>query len=191
LAPQALTGEEIVERLFIRNSETIRQLQAAWADSFIGNDLFQEMGGWIYANPANPMELRIVRAPRTASRPFRSNEQNNPAIDLNGAATANAPTGWILVANFHTHPLYIPNNQEPSTADLRNAIRRGVPGIVISRNSVYVYGPERRNHFLLHGENPRAYPDDGDITNFNPNSRGSIRRVRQNPFRNPRDEFLY
>ena len=180
LAPEALTGEEIVDRLFTRNSATRAQLEAAWTQSFVGRDLFQEMGGWIYANPSNPRELQIVRAPRTASRSFRSTGSENPAIDLNGAATANARQGWILVANFHTHPLQV--NQEPSTADLRNAILRGVPGIVISRDNVYVYGPERRAHFLLHGGNPRAYPDNGSESDFNPNARRSVRRVRENPF---------
>ena len=183
LAPEALTGEEIVNRLLTRNSMTRTQLEAAWTQSSVGRNLFQEMGGWIYANPSNPRELQIVRAPRTASEPFRGTndpEQPNPAIDLNGAATANARRGWILVANFHTHPLQ--QNQQPSNADLENAIVRGVPGIVISRGSVYVYGPERRAHFLLRGGNPRAYPNDGNASDHNPNARRSVRRVRENPF---------
>ena len=184
VVPMALTGEEILERLLVTrpSNPTRSMLEMAWRLSFIGRNLLQERGGWIYANPSDPTDLQVVLAPSTASGTFRTNGQNNPAINLEGASRANARQGWVLVANFHTHPLDA--NPEPSTADLRNAIQRGVPGIVISRRYMYVYGPERRANFrpLL---NPRNYPEDGDISNFNPNARGSVRRVRENPFPRP------
>ena len=85
-----LTGEEIVGRLLTRNSASRNSLQMAWMQSFIGNNLLQERGGWVFANPNNPNDLQVVLAPSSASRPFRSNEQTNPAINLEGAATANA-----------------------------------------------------------------------------------------------------
>lgn len=53
-------------------------------------------------------------------------------------------TGYILVATFHTHPLY--KNEEPSIADDENAYYRGMPGIVISRTKIFGYGPERRTN---------------------------------------------
>ena len=173
------TGQEIARNIFRRRTDTREKLEQAWTGSFRGRDLFQERGGWIYANPINPNQLQVVLAPATASRPFRSTEIANPAIDLEGAATANARHGWVLVANFHTHPLNI--NQEPSAADLRNAFRRGVPGIVISRRSVYIYGPENRANLNPIG-NPRAYPANNNMVNFNPNVRSSVRAVSVNPF---------
>ena len=172
---EALTGEEIVDRLLTRRSTTRSQLQTAWTDSFLGRDLMQERGGWIYANPSNPKDLQVVLAPRSASGTFRSNGTSNPAINLEGASTANAQGGWVLVANFHTHPLE--TNQGPSGADIRNAYHRGVPGIVISRRRIYVYGPERRENFHPSG-NPRAYPDNGNRND----PRDSSRVARENPF---------
>ena len=52
--------------------------------------------------------------------------------------------GYVLAANFHTHPLY--KNEEPSKADVENAYHRGIPGIVISRRKIFGYGPERRTN---------------------------------------------
>ena len=182
-----LTGEEIVSRLLTRRSNTQQLLAQAWVESCIGRDLFQERGGYIFADPNNPRDLQVVLAPKSASGTFRSGDASNPAIDLEGAARANANAGWVLVANFHTHPLSV--NQEPSTADLRNALERNVPGIVISRNRIYVYGPECRSSFVTLGGNPRDYPNNGDISDFNPNARGSVRAVRENPFPRKRDEL--
>lgn len=90
------------------------------------------------------------------------------------------------MANFHTHPLEA--NQEPSAADLHNSILRGVLGIVIARRQFYVYGPERRANLHPLGD-PREYPNDGDPNDFNPNARGSVKRVIENPFPRPFDEL--
>lgn len=177
----APTGAEIVP-ILLSSRDTRDMLQAAWRGSFLGRDLFQERGGWIYANPNNPRQLQVVPAPTSVSRPFRTNGVANPSINLESAATANARPGWVLVANFHTHPLDF--NQEPSAADLRNAFRRGVPGIVISRGRIYIYGPTERENLHPQG-NPRAYPEDNDVSNFNPLVRGSVRAVGENPFPRP------
>ena len=181
-----LTGEEIVNRLLTRNSATNLKLAEAWVKSCTEGNTLQERGGWIFADPNDPNSLQVVLAPKSASRPFRPNDASNPAIDLESATSANANAGWVLVANFHTHPLS--TNQEPSAADLRNAIRRNVPGIVISRNRIYVYGPECRSSFATLGD-PRDYPNNGDISDFNPNARGSVRAVRENTFHRKRDEL--
>ena len=93
------------------------------------------------------------------------------------------------MANFHTHPLE--NNQLPSKADLENAYGRNVPGIIIARNMIYVYGPERRQNFRLYHGDPRAYPNDGDRSRYNRNI--DINRYisyrRQNPWDTPYNEF--
>ena len=179
----APTAKEIVGKIFTKNSDNRKELQKAWTGSFLGRDLFQERGGWIYANPNNPKQLQVVLAPHkprqlAVSEPFRQGGGGNPSINLEGAATANAKPGWVLVANFHTHPLY--GNPEPSTADLRNAKRRGVPGIIISHASIYIYGPDSRANFHPRG-NPRAYPEDNNMDNFNPHDRSSVKQVGRNP----------
>ncbi len=174
----APTGREIVAGL-LQNKNTIKYLQKAWVFSHYRKNIYQERGGYIYANPNNPSQLQVVPAPKNAAKPFKLNGRDNPAINLEGAGSAKANKNWILVANFHTHPLLA--NEEPSTADLRNAFRRGVPGIVISRRSIWVYGPERRADFRP-TRNPHAYPEDNDMRDFNPNARRSVQRVTANPF---------
>ncbi len=120
----------------------------------------------------------MVLAPKDAAKPFKVNGRDNPAINLEGAGSANATKNWILVANFHTHPLLV--NQDPSAADLRNAFRRGVPCILISRLNIW----EKREDFEPTG-NPRAYPEDNDMSNFIPFAPGSVKNVVQNPFSPP------
>ncbi len=181
----APTGKEIV-RILLQNRITRQRLEKAWLGSHYEKDIYRERGGFIFANPNSPRQLQVVLAPKNVAETFklngRENSQGNPAIDLKGAGSANATKNWILVANFHTHPLLV--NQEPSTADLRNAFRRGVPGIVISRLNIWVYGPENREDFEPVG-NPRAYPEDNDMSNFNPLARNSVKDVVQNPFSPP------
>ena len=177
---KALTGEELVKRLLTKGSTSRTMLESSWTSSRIGQDLFQERGGWIFANPLEPSSLQVILAPKSASGTFRSSGTVNPAIDLEGAASANAHSGWTIVGNFHTHPLDV--NQQPSLADVRNAFSRGVPGIVISRGQIYVYGPLCREDLTPSG-NHRDYPNDGDDDDFNPQAGGNIRAVRQNPFR--------
>ncbi|KAG6908247.1 hypothetical protein DXG01_005581 [Tephrocybe rancida] len=95
---------------------------------------------WIYADPTNLRRIFIRRAARSRSNPLSQNAtpgSGTAAIDLNNPE-ANpgqpAPAGWVIVANFHTHPMgpaYGGNPANPSTADNANAWYRGVPGIII------------------------------------------------------------
>ena len=78
---------------------------------------------------------------------------------------------YVLVANFHTHPLY--KNEAPSTADVENAYHRGMPGIVISRSKIFGYGPERRTNT----NEPHKYATPMEC---NKNDQG--RKLRDNPF---------
>lgn len=66
----------------------------------------------------------------------------------------------FIVANFHTHPLsaQVQGSPLPSQADKDNARARGVPGIVISRDGIYSYGPDRRES----SQNPKGYPGPND-----------------------------
>ena len=75
----------------------------------------------------------------------------------------------------------------PSDPDFRNAFGRNVPGIIIARNRIYVYGPERRQHFQLYHGDPRAYPNDGDESRYNSNRDIDlyINYRRQNPWNAP------
>lgn len=59
------------------------------------------------------------------------------------------------VANFHAHPLSedVGGRPEPSTSDMNNAYHRGLPGIVVSREGIFAYGPSERNGI----KNPRGY----------------------------------
>ncbi len=173
---EAPTAREIVAKL-LKNRYTKTVLKSAWQKSHFQKDIYQERGGWIFADPNNPNKLQVVLARKSASKPFRLNGNTNPAINLEDVSSAKK--GWILVANFHTHPLYV--NQEPSFADVRNAFRRGLPGIVIARGRIWTYGPEKREDFAT-TKRPGAYPEDNDMSNFNPNQRGSVRSVANNPF---------
>lgn len=60
------------------------------------------------------------------------------------------------VANFHTHPLSadVQGNPMPSQADIANSYARGLPGIVLSRDGIYSYGPDTR----VGVNNPKGYP---------------------------------
>ena len=122
---------------------------------------FQERGGWIYADPSNPSRMQAILAPRDRSTPFRSSLSGAAAIDLNHPRRGNAMQGYIVVANFHTHPGEGTSgfNAEPSRADLINSYFRGVPGIVIAHNGVYTYGPARDSMRVPLTGDPRDYPE--------------------------------
>ena len=121
---------------------------------------FQERGGWIYADPSNPSRMQAILAPRDRSTPFRSSLSGAAAIDLNHPRRGNPMAGYILVANFHTHPGEGTSgfNAQPSRADLENSYFRGVPGIVIAHNGVYTYGPTRESLRVPLTGDPRDYP---------------------------------
>ncbi len=109
---EAPTAREIVAKL-LKNKDTKTVLKSAWQKSHFQKDIYQERGGWIFADPNNPNKLQVVLARKSASKPFRLNGNTNPAINLEDVSSAKK--GWILIANFHTHPL--PDNQEPSFAE--------------------------------------------------------------------------
>ncbi|KAK0185301.1 hypothetical protein F5146DRAFT_1005907 [Armillaria mellea] len=130
--------------------------QTAWSDSFINSSHCCEQGGFIYVD--FPVPNRLTRAWITRARKGKTMNQRtegaNASIDLNypGIKKNNV----ILVANFHTHPLSkrVKGDPQPSRADMENAYARGVPGIVVSRDGIYSYGPERR----VTTRNPKGYP---------------------------------
>jgi len=133
-------------------------LQQAWNESFPSKTHCREQGGYIYAdqNKLQPLTaLYVARAP--PGQPDNQQKPVNPmgmAIDLNHPGTKQ--TAWVLVANFHTHPLH-PNTgatQQASKADQENNWFRKVPGIVLSREGVYKYGDTQREDWT----NPQGYP---------------------------------
>ena len=121
---------------------------------------FQERGGWIYADPNDPSRMQAIIAPRDRSTPFRGSLSGAASIDLNHPRRGNPMAGYILVANFHTHPGEGISgfSPEPSRADLENSYARGVPGIVIAHNGVYTYGPRRGSMTVPVTGDPRDYP---------------------------------
>jgi hypothetical protein len=171
------SGERIVDKLLKRNSNNRQKLGKAWDKSILTQNTITERGGYVFAD-LNDLNILVVRlAPKSSSIICLRNSTTIPSIDLSHPPKLN---DLILVANFHTHPLE--ENSEPSDADLRNAMRRGVPGIVFSQRGVYIYGPVRRSNM----NRPLwCYPNDGPV-NFDVRDRSSVKRVTfTNPFRHP------
>ncbi|KAF8074509.1 hypothetical protein FPV67DRAFT_584750 [Lyophyllum atratum] len=112
--------------------EVLSAFQEAWTDSFPTRNTAQEI-----VHPTGRVHVR--RAQRSRSNTM--NRTRPPAvaagIDLNNPESNSgnpAPQGWVIVANFHTHPMgeaYGGNPATPSTADNTNAWGRGVPGIIV------------------------------------------------------------
>ncbi|KDR67845.1 hypothetical protein GALMADRAFT_146853 [Galerina marginata CBS 339.88] len=140
-----------------------KALQDAWNDSFPSDDICREQGGYIYAEIdsnkklISPLNLSITRA--DAGRDVKQKEAkgDNPEIDLNKPKVpTDTSKSWLLVANFHTHPLdsSVGGNDHPSKADHNNAYDRLIPSIVVSRAGAFQYGIlERENK-----TNPTTYP---------------------------------
>ncbi|KAF5372023.1 hypothetical protein D9615_008091 [Tricholomella constricta] len=124
---------------------------------------------WIYANSTDPSRIMIRRAQlNRANTMIRTRPPNVAAgINLNDPESnpgTPAPAGYVLVANFHTHPMgniYGGNPSIPSTADNFNAWYRGVPGIIIHPNGLTAYGPTRRAMM----NSPRGYPNTNEPYN--------------------------
>ncbi|KAJ6528742.1 hypothetical protein DFH09DRAFT_1327562 [Mycena vulgaris] len=163
------TVEDIVNR------ESVRlRFESAWYSSFFRNGTAREVGGWIYRHPDQDNNVvAIVDAdPGRAGTPFPQlgNTHGNPAIDLTQPLSmprdGDAPAGYILVANWHTHPLgpSQQGNPEPSRADHENAWRRDVPGI--PRRDICM----TRENGIRSG--PRHYPNTGTW-----NGQESARRI--------------
>ncbi|KAK0452862.1 uncharacterized protein EV420DRAFT_1557110 [Desarmillaria tabescens] len=131
--------------------------QTAWSDSFPDAYHCCEQGGFIYVDfpvPSTVTRAWVTRAPKGVTMNQRTTgpnaaiDLNNPGIQMNNV---------ILAANFHTHPLSssVGGDPQPSRADMTNAYARGMPGIVVSRDGIYSYGPERRENT----SNPKGYPE--------------------------------
>ncbi len=131
------------------------------------------------SSPDYPVPARITRAYIVEVKPGKFMNQRtmgtNASIDLNSPGIKNdnvilgeniySPTSVSLralilisttVANFHTHPLSgeVQGNPQPSQADIANSYARGLPGIVLSRDGIYSYGPDTR----VGVNNPKGYP---------------------------------
>ncbi|KAJ7676932.1 hypothetical protein DFH06DRAFT_1169338 [Mycena polygramma] len=152
---------ELLQAVKSLTRENDGTFQTAWTSSFPDPYHCCEQGGFIYVDFPVPQKITrvwIARAAKGDSMNQRT-EGPNAAIDLNhpGIKMDNV----ILVANFHTHPLTsaepVRGDQKPSRPDMINSYGRGIPGIVISREGIYGYGPERR----LNLQNPKVYPPDG------------------------------
>ena len=115
----------------------------AWKESFLGNDLYQERGGWVYAdsnNPDNSLVVQLASSQRSAQASQSGEiELDNPEKD--GVPTAEG-RNYVVVADFHTHPF--PGQERPDSDDVRKAYERGVPAIVVSCSGVFYYGPQSR-----------------------------------------------
>lgn len=106
---------------------------AAWADSFPDDPaLRHEEGGYIYLNPATG-DVTARRAPPGTRK----------SVDLSRPPR---PTGYYLVATYHTHPNPVADGYDPTPSDddVREADGSGVPWFVISEGEVYVAGPATR-----------------------------------------------
>ncbi|KAF5371971.1 hypothetical protein D9615_008102 [Tricholomella constricta] len=153
----------------VGSPQALARFQEAWNDSFPTRNTAREAGGWIYADPANPSRIMIRRAQLNRANSMNRLHPPNVAAGINlNSPESNpgtpAPAGWVLVANFHTHPMgdaYGGNPSVPSTADNSNAWFRGVPGIIIHPNGLTAYGPTRRA--MLNA--PRGYPNTNDPYN--------------------------
>ena len=125
--------------------------------------VFQEFGGWIWADAQNPASIRIQPAPDQRSKPFKASSKHPGAINLEDPEHVGnlPPEGFVVVGNYHTHP-DPDGDQQPSRADFRNAWGRGVPGFVISLAGVLAYGPEQRASFT----GPRGYPETNEAVRY-------------------------
>ncbi|KAK0479514.1 hypothetical protein IW261DRAFT_1419619 [Armillaria novae-zelandiae] len=140
--------------------------QTAWSDSFVSPSHCCEQGGFIYVDfpvPNRVTRAFITRAPKgatmnqTTSGPNASIDLNRPGIRMNKVILGKDVSAIrIGAANFHTHPLskQVGGDPQPSRPDMANAYARGLLGIVISRDGIYSYGPERR----ANTNNPKGYP---------------------------------
>lgn len=129
----------------------------AWKESFLGNNLYQERGGWVYADSNNPNKYLVVQlaSPQRSAQASLATAQSSE-IQLDNPEKDGLPTAegrnYVVVADFHTHPF--PGQEGPDSADLRKAYARGVPAIVVSCSGVFYYGPQSRASM----DGPAGYP---------------------------------
>lgn len=149
----------------------------AWKESFLargGYNLYQERGGWVYADSNNPdinLVVQLASSQRSAQatqnksslmssgRPWDKSSvptAQSTEIQLDNPEKEGVPTAegrnYKLVADFHTLPF--PGQERPDSDDVRKAYERGVPAIVMSCTGVFYYGPTSRASF----DGPAGYP---------------------------------
>lgn len=113
-----------------RNPVVQRALHGAWQDSEYGTPQRHEEGGWIYSRNGR---LLTRRAPPGTQSSL--NLDNPPRV-----------RGAQLVGTFHVHPnptssYWAP---EPQAPDFDYAYKQGLPGVVLTDQGIYTFGPERR-----------------------------------------------
>ncbi|KAG6849230.1 hypothetical protein H0H93_010298 [Arthromyces matolae] len=145
-------------------------------EDFIQLICFQ--GGWIFANIDNPTrDFVVFHADAGRTVDSTNPPRDSLAIDLSypQRTLARARPGYVMVADFHTHPGgYATDNYGnsaiPSPADNRSEWRRGVPGILIHTNGLTAYGPASRAQMDRAG--PQGFPYPNRETNGHDNDRG-------------------
>lgn len=138
----AMDGPKVTD--ILASNEFQVALGQVWKESFLGNGLYQERGGWVYADSNNPNKYLVVQlaSPQRSAQATQSTE-----IELDNPENEGVPSGegrnYVVVADFHTHPF--PGQERPDADDLRKSYERGVPAIVVSCSGVFYYGPQSRD----------------------------------------------
>lgn len=132
VAPRAPNSAVRPELEAIANDPAVAQaINNAWtASNPNGPGPKQEQGFWVMRD-TNTNALSIVQFPSNGTRD-----------SLTPGATPNQP-GSVPVAFFHTHPNTADEGyvSEPSPADSNFANSRRVPGIIMSHDGMYYFGP--------------------------------------------------
>jgi hypothetical protein len=129
----------------------------AWKESFSGNDLYIERGGWVYTDSNNLDKYLVVQLSHLQNLVQGTNHTFSCDIRLDNPEKDGVPEekgkNYKVVADFHTHP--VPGqSQRPCSDDVSKAYERGVPGIVVSCSGVFYYGPQSRDSM----DGPAGYP---------------------------------
>jgi RHS repeat-associated protein len=117
-----------------KNQVIFSAVEEAWLDSYPASPMRHEEGGWIYeATAKGDNTIKVTRAPRGSGT----------TIDLKNPPSM---SGYLVIANFHTHPNPSSEHfrQSESDQDAALAIKRNVPGVLRSELGITWYGPIRR-----------------------------------------------
>ncbi|KAI8846730.1 hypothetical protein BC829DRAFT_418877 [Chytridium lagenaria] len=105
-----------------------------------------ELGGWIYADTADTRRIMFVDALRIAQSRAKTNRYQSPLCQVFRSTLITLKLAVFLRTGFllpTTTPPSLHRDEEPSDADVGNAWKRGVPGLVIFR--FYPMTNERRS----------------------------------------------
>ncbi|KAI8836168.1 hypothetical protein BC829DRAFT_421790 [Chytridium lagenaria] len=103
------SGQELIPQVKAHFKELLKK-------SAFSKTIVQELGGWIYADSADPRRIKVVDAPKDRSRPSQDKPApaakgskapaplQNLAINLENPQAGGVPANYVLVANYHTHP---------------------------------------------------------------------------------------